>query len=195
MPGAFPERRQPRPFRFLYMSLGRFLQRFLLRSKGDLMAVHPDARPSETPAPSSEKSIPWKCGVPRLDEQNEVLFKAIRQYQATLKAGKGSAATEEALTFLEGHMEGHLALEEAYMEHIHFPGLVEHQRGHRAFRHQIHAFRDRVAAGDTSAGLELSQILYSWMRVHVLKEDLVWSEFAKSSHRRRNEPPPPAESG
>jgi hemerythrin len=32
--------------------------------------------------------------------------------------------------------------------------------------------------------LELSQLLYAWMRVHVLKEDAVWSDFAKSRRRR-----------
>jgi hemerythrin len=35
--------------------------------------------------------------------------------------------------------------------------------------------------------LELSQVLFAWLRVHVMKEDSVWSEFAKSRRRRCNQ--------
>jgi hemerythrin len=183
VPEAFQERRQQRPFRILYTPLSGILRRFILRGEERPEVRSPDVRPVQVPAPEREKSIPWKCGVTRLDEQNEALFKAIRRYQAALKSGAGSGAMEEALAFLEGHAEGHFALEEAFMQHVHFPGLAEHQQGHRAFQHQIHAFRDRIANGDPSAGLELSQFLYAWMRVHVLKEDMVWSEHAKSGRR------------
>lgn len=199
MQQAFQERRRQRPFRILYMPFETFLRRFVLRGEDVPLAPASQApsphaavsqtavahaEPSQGPAQAVEKSIPWKCGIARLDDQNEALFMAIRQYQAALKSGVGSAATEEAMAFLEGHVEGHLPLEEAYLERIQFPGLEEHRRVHRAFQHQIHAFRHRVAIGDHSAGLELSQLLYAWMRVHVLKEDAVWSDFAKSRRRR-----------
>lgn len=182
MPEAFQERRQQRPFRILYTPMDSFLKRFILRAEGG-PAVPADRRPVQAPALPSEKPIPWKCGVPRLDEQNEALFKAIRQYQAALKSGAGSDAMEEALALLESHAEGRLALEDAYMDYIHFPGLAEHRQGHQAFQHQLHAYRGRIAAGDPSAGLELSQFLYAWMREHVLKEDSTWSEYAKARRR------------
>lgn len=184
MPEGFQERRQQRHFRILYTPMDRLLKRFILREEGGSPAPS-DIHPVQVPAPalSREQTIPWRCGVPRLDEQNEAFFKAIRQYQAALKSGAGPGAMEEALAFLEGHAEEHLALEEAYLEYIHFPGLVEHRQGHRAFQHQIHAFRSRMAAGDPSAGLELSQLLYAWMREHVLRADTAWSGYAKSSRR------------
>jgi hemerythrin-like metal-binding protein len=194
VPEPFQERRQPRRFRILYISLEGFLQRFVLRNKvGAQVPPSPsEARRPQTAAPS-EKSIPWKCGVTQLDEQNEALFNAIRRYQGALKSGDVHA-TEEVLAFLEDHMAGHLALEESYMEHIHFPDLAGHRQGHRAFEHQVHAFRNRIAGGDQGVGLELSQLLYAWMREHVLKEDPVWSEFAKANRRRRPDPAPRAES-
>jgi hemerythrin len=157
-----------------------FLQRYILRQKGGPEAPTAEVRPVQVSAPCGGKAIPWKCGVTRLDEQNEALFRVIRQYQLALKTGGGSGAMTEALTFLEGHADAHFALEEAYLEHIHFPDLAEHQQGHRAFRLQVQAFRTRVANRDPGAGLELSQFLYAWMRMHVLKEDLVWSEYARS---------------
>lgn len=198
MPEALHERRRQRPFRILYMPFETFLRRFILRGEeapasearapqaAEPQALAPQTTASQVPTSSGEKSIPWKCGVARLDDQNEALFKAIRQYQAALKSGVGSSATEEAMRFLEDHVEGHLPLEEAYLERIQFPGLEEHRQGHRAFQHQIHAFRHRVSVGDHSAGLELSQLLYAWMRVHVLKEDVVWSDYAKSRRRPKS---------
>jgi hemerythrin len=170
-----------------------FLQRFILRTKAEPVASTAEVRPMQDPAPNPERAISWKCGVTPLDEQNEALFKAIRRYQSALKSGEAHA-TEEALSFLEQHVDGHLALEEAYMEHIHFPGLAEHRQGHRAFEQHIHAFHDRAEGGDPGVGLELSRLLYAWMREHVLKEDPVWSEFARLNRRRRPEPTPPAES-
>ena len=187
MPAAFQERRQPRSFRILYMPFHVFVQRIVLHQENASVAP-PETPSTTTPASSSEKLASWKCGVPKLDDPNEALFKAIRQYQAAFKAGAGLGATEAVLAFLEGHVDGHLPLEEVYLEHIHFPGLAEHRQGHQAFQHQIHAIRDRVANGDANAGLELSQVLYAWMREHILKEDAVWCAFAKARRRRVTTP-------
>jgi len=183
---AFQERRQSRPFRILYISLEGFIQRFILRKSGAVDAPKRKARATSAAAatpPAGEKGQPWKCGVTQLDEQNEHLFKAIRQYQVDLKAG-GDRATDGVLAFLEVHMEGHLALEEAYLEQVQYPGLVEHRGAHRAFVNQLHAFSDRRATGDPGVSLELPQLLFAWLREHVLREDTAWSEFAKANRRR-----------
>jgi hemerythrin-like metal-binding protein len=166
------------------MPLDGFLQRFVRRRKELPAGPCSDVSLAEPPAPDRANTIRWQCGVAQLDAQNKALFQAIRRYQAALKSGAGSVATEEALAFLEGHADGHLALEEDYMERIAFPGLAEHRQGHRTFQHQIHAFRGRVADRDPSVGLELSQLLYAWMKEHILKEDSAWCEFAKSSRQR-----------
>jgi hemerythrin len=185
MPEAFHERRQRRPFRIIYITVDAFLQRFILRGEGaPIVPPSLEHRPIQAAAPSSEKTNQWKCGVARLDEQYEALFKVIRQFQGALKSGAEVGVMEEALASLGGHVEGHLALEEAYLEHIGFPGLPEHRQGHQTFQQQIHAYHCRIGDGDQGAGLELSQLLFAWMKVHVMKEDSVWSEFAKSRRRR-----------
>lgn len=184
MSETFKDRRQPRPFRILYMSMEAFLRRFILRGKVAPVAPRSEVNAAQAPTPGGEKTSPWKCGVARLDDHNEALFKVIRQFQIALKSGLCTGAVEEALVFLEGHVDGHLPLEEAYLEHIHFPDLADHREGHRTFQHQIHAFRSRLSRGEPSAELELSQLMFAWMRVHVLKEDAVWVEFAKSRRRR-----------
>lgn len=184
MPEAFQERRRPRPFRIVHISLKAFLERFILLRKG-----RPDVPPIEaclsqaSASSSSEKPLPWKCGVPRLDEQYEALFKVIRQFQGALKSRAESGVTEEALSTLVSHVEGHLALEESYLNQIAFPGLTEHRALHQVFTHQLQEFRRRIADRDPSAALELSQRLLVWLRVHVLKEDAVWSEYAKARRR------------
>jgi hemerythrin len=164
----------------VYISVEAFLQRFILRKQGVPAAPPAEDRPAKAPASSSEKAAPWKCGVARLDEQNEALFRLIRHFQGALKAGAEHSVMEEVLTSLRGHVDKHLALEEAYLVKISFPGLPEHRQGHRAFLHQIHAFHRRILDRDPSAGLELSQLLFAWLRLHVAKEDSVWSEFAQA---------------
>jgi hemerythrin len=121
--------------------------------------------------------------VTQLDEQNGHLFEAIRQYQADHRS-VGDGATDGVLAFLEVHMEGHLALEEAYLEQVRFPGLTEHRGAHRAFVNQLHAFSARRAAGDSGVSLELPRLLLAWVREHVLREDAVWSEYAQANRRR-----------
>ena len=112
----FPmERRQQRPFRILYMPLHDFLRRFVLRGKSDQVVPSPKTRSAKASAPNPEKATPWKCGVARLDDGNQVLFKAIRQFQGALKAGAEPGAMDGAVTFLKDHTDRHLALEEAYM--------------------------------------------------------------------------------
>jgi hemerythrin-like metal-binding protein len=164
--------------------LEAFVQRFILRR--EVAAVVPplaDGSATEAAAPVLDKTIRWKCGVPRLDEQYEALFKVIRQFQRDLKEGAKPDVMKETLAALEHHVEGHLAEEEAYLEFIHFPDMAAHRLGHQAFRHQIGALQQRILAGDPSAGLELSRLLFTWMRLHVLKEDSLWNEFAKSRHQ------------
>lgn len=188
MPAPFQERRQPRSFRILYMPFDRFFRRFILKKEPAEVTASPEASSDPGLRSNGEKVAAWKCGVARIDEPNEALFKAIRQYQAAFKAGAGPGATEDMLAFLEGHVDGHLPFEESFLEHIHFPGLAEHRLGHQAFQHQIHAIRDRALNADASAGLELSQVLFAWMREHVMKEDAVWCEFAKARRKRVTNP-------
>jgi hemerythrin len=183
----FQERRRPRRFRIVHISLEAFVKRFILRQKGASLPATGEDHPVPASLSSSEKSIPWKCGVTPLDEQYELLFKAIRKFQGALKSGAQPSVIQASLNSLACQVEGHLALEEAYLEHIGFPGLAAHRPGHKAFRHQLQAFHDRLAEGDTTAGLELSQVLFAWLRVHVMKEDSVWSEFARSRRRRLNQ--------
>lgn len=190
MAEPFYERRQQRSFRILYIPLGGFIQRFVLRKQQE----NPPALGTGVAAvaavlPRGDKGQAWKCGVTHLDEQNDHLFEAIRQYQVDHKSS-GDGATDGALAFLERHMEGHLALEEAYLEHVRFPGLAEHRSAHCAFVNQLHSFSIRRAAGDSGIGLELSRLLLAWMQEHILLEDAVWSAYAKANRRRNAQAKP-----
>lgn len=183
MSEAFQERRRPRSFRILYMPLDSFIRRFIRMEEAPSVVAGPDTSATPAPRQGGDSLAAWKCGVTRIDEPNEALFKAIRQYQAAFKAGAGAGATEEILAFVVGHVDHHLPFEEAFLDHLHFPDLVEHRRRHQVFQHQIHAIQDRMAKGDPSAGLELSQMLYAWMKEHILKEDVLWCTYAKSKRR------------
>jgi hemerythrin len=190
MPEGFIDRRRPRRFRIVFISLQAFLDRFILKREAPSAVPakeHPPApgtsRAGEQHLPPGDQHHRWKCGVPRLDEQYDELFRLVRKNQGALKAGTEPGVLEEALSSLASHLEGHLPMEEAYLNQISFPGLVEHRRLHQAFLQQVQAIRPRIAERDPLAGLELSQLLFAWMRVHVGKEDPIWSEFARSRRR------------
>lgn len=189
MSEGFVERRRPRRFRIVYISFKAFLDRFVLKGKAlpaDPAKVNPPVPvPSSAKErhPSGEQHLRWRCGVPRLDEQYDELFRIVRKNQGALKAGTEPEVLEAALSSLASHLEGHLALEESYLNQITFPGLVAHRRLHQVFLQQVQAFRLRIAERDPMAGLELSQQLFTWIRVHVGKEDPVWSEFARARRR------------
>ncbi len=191
MPEGFIDRRRPRRFRIVFISLKAFLERFILKREAPSAVPAKENPPAPGTSPAGEKHPPpgdqhhrWKCGVPKLDEQYDELFRLVRQNQGALKAGTEPEVLEEALSSLASHLEGHLPMEEAYLNQISFPGLVEHRRLHQTFLQQVQTFRPRIAERDPLAGLELSQLLFAWMRVHVGKEDHVWSEFARSRRRR-----------
>ena len=181
MPEVFQERRQQRPFRIIHIPLDAFVLRFILQRK-EAESAPPVQRPPDPPPSPSEKAVPWKCGVPQLDEQYEAVFKAIRQYQGAFKSGAELADMKKRLESLEHSVESHLALEEAYLEHLGFPGRNEHLRGHRAFRHQLQALSSRLKNGDPGAGMELSQLLFTWLKRHVMREDAAWVDYAKMPH-------------
>jgi hemerythrin len=184
VPAVFQERRQPRPFRIIHMPVGAFVDRFILKRPAEQAPPKGKAVPDQAPDHHHEKATPWTCGIDALDEEYEALFRVIRQFQGALKSKAGSSHLEEVMAALADQVERQLTMEEAHLDRMGFPGRAEHLIQHQAFRYQIQAFHLRIASRDPQAGLELSQQLFAWLRVHVRKEDPVWSEYAKSRRRR-----------
>ena len=176
------DRREKRRFRLLYMSMQAFIDRFILRRRKSA-AARPPTSSGPTPATSPSAAPQWKSGVPRMDEQQEAMFEAIRTLQAAIKAGARSEGITNVLAFLEPYTEEHFLLEESYMEHLHYPDSAAHHEEHRMFRHRVQEFRQRSPAGDSNLSLELLNVLHDWLREHVMKEDVACAEFAKAKRR------------
>ena len=176
-------------FGLLVTPVGDLLRRVFLRREGAELAAAPPA-----PEASGEEEILdggparaeagiWKSGVPRIDEQHQAIFDAIRNFQAAIRAGAGAQGIQEVVDFLERYTRDHFALEEAYMEHLGFPELAGHRQEHRAFLMQVRAARERAEAGDGTLALELSRLLYEWLRRHVMHEDVAYRDFARNRRR------------
>jgi len=189
MSDPFQKPGAPQGSGFLPAPIADLLRRMFLRREGAVLAGAPEA--PDAPAgdevleggPAKAESGIWKSGIARIDEQHQAMFDAIRNLQAAIRAGEGAQGIQEVVAFLERYTRDHFALEEAYMERLAFPDLAGHRREHQAFLLQVRAARDRAEAGDGTLALELTRLLYEWLRAHVLREDVAYRDFARARRR------------
>ena len=172
---------------FLPGPIADLLRRVFLRREGAELATAPLApEPGDgvlEGGPARTEGGVWKSGIARIDEQHQAMFDAIRNLQSAIRAGEGAKGIREVVAFLERYTRDHFALEEAYMERLAFPELAGHRREHQAFLLQVQAAKDRAEAGDGTLALELTRLLYEWLRAHVMREDVAYRDFARARRR------------
>jgi hemerythrin len=177
-----PERRQHGRFRILYLDFESIWNRFIRRKRKPprspsgpkAHSIHPKAQADDL------GNHPVATGVKEIDAQHLEIRDAFLALQRNLRDGAMDQALTESLDLLSQRMNAHFEYEEAYLEHVQFPGLQNHRAEHAQFRAQILQLRERAGAGDHTLSLEISSFLFNWFRQHTLIED---STFAKSTHR------------
>lgn len=132
-------------------------------------------------------SIQWNprfaTGITTIDAQHKNLVEVIQRLQQALETGHPHAETMEIMQFLLGYVDGHFALEEAYMKHIGYPGLPGHQKLHDQLRMQVNALNDRLAHDEPGSAMELSILLFHWLRDHILEDDFSYVSHARDRRR------------
>lgn len=175
------DRRKNGTFRILYMDFRSFWNRIILRRKSVPGApIRPKAAAAQ-PAAQPKGGLGFSTGVGKLDDQHHDIRAAILGFQKDL--GRSGVAAEPILQSLDAllqKMRDHFHFEESYLEHIKFPDLVHHKGEHDRFMIDVFQLRERLAAGDQGASLELSAFLFNWFRRHTLEED---ATFAKGGRR------------
>jgi hemerythrin-like metal-binding protein len=129
--------------------------------------------------PSIEWNPRYATGIAAIDYQHKTLVEHIGKLQQALEAERIQEEAAGLMEFLVRYVDEHFTLEEAYMEHIGYPGLAEHRDLHGRLRIRVQALADKVARGAPGTGMELSLLLFGWLRDHILHDDFMYVEHAR----------------
>ena len=127
----------------------------------------------------------FATGIPAIDAQHKNLVEIIRRLQQALETSQPQAETAEILRFLLRYVDEHFILEESYMEYIGYPELPAHRQLHLQLRMQVHALNDRLARDEPGTAMDLSMLLFHWLKDHILHDDLAYVSHAQERKRRK----------
>lgn len=170
----------------LFTDCRNLLGQFAPEDQAPPKPVHPmaadpilDAELDTPPKPAQATPLPpFTSGVKLIDQQHLAMLTAIKDLRETMVNPRAEHSVAKTLAFLVSYTDDHFSYEEAYMEHIQFPGLGKHKDEHAYFRHQVLQLQQRTASADTNVALELSAFLFKWLQEHILNEDVAYSDFA-----------------
>ncbi|GAB6052192.1 hemerythrin family protein [Magnetospira thiophila] len=123
------------------------------------------------------RTISWSpryaIGMPKVDDQHQMLFKLISQLREDYAAGKNGAALRVALDALLDYCLKHFADEEALMESVQFPDLVQHRFEHENLRMAVADYHKHFEADPKSFDFpEFIDFVTVWIQTHVLVSDM-----------------------
>jgi hemerythrin len=136
------------------------------------------------------RSIRWTRAnavyVPKLDAEHARLFDLLRELSQAA-AAEDTRRVQAVYQALLQHVSGHFAHEERLMKSSTYPALDWHKRQHDTVRRRAKEYGDRVEAGDTGAGAELTEFLVSWLRDHTAVHDRMMGAYLRNFERAHSQ--------
>ena len=83
-----------------------------------------------------------------------------------------------ALTKMLDYVRYHFKTEEAYMDRIDYPDIVEHVRKHKDFDTRIYQMNRDLQAGKIILNTEILSIIKDWLIDHILSDDIKLGLYA-----------------
>jgi hemerythrin len=121
-------------------------------------------------------------GIGSIDEQHRELFRRVNQFAAAQDTHQEKKVLLNTLGFMRLYAAFHFKEEEAVMESIGYPHLLEHKQMHAAFIEKIFDLRLEASLGDESVAKEALIYFEAWLKDHISKNDKdIGSYFAKQS--------------
>lgn len=115
-------------------------------------------------------------GIPEIDDQHRQLVDALARFELWLEKGQGFSAALDAVTMLQGYIEGHLHYEEEMLSAHDYPQLDEHKRQHQSFKDKVDSLFALLLDGQ-EVGAELCKFLRHWIIRHIGEEDAAYARF------------------
>lgn len=136
----------------------------------------------------AEWSDEYKTGFKLIDNDHKGLFKALNDLDYRIKNLKDNSLSDisDDLNFLARYVHEHFDREEALMREYEYPEFHQHSLSHRKIRRTVFAIRklflEKPELIDPS---RLTAFFASWLKKHILTEDMAYGPFLKKNYGRR----------
>jgi hemerythrin len=118
--------------------------------------------------------------IPSIDEQHQQIFALMSALVDAIERGDASAAIRQTLSGLVDYGLSHFKYEEALLKHTNYPDFALHAQHHRELLREVEA-QFPVEGEDTDA-ISLLRFLESWLRYHILIEDMAFKDHLVSNN-------------
>lgn len=120
-----------------------------------------------------------EIGDPVVDSEHRYLAQLINNLHEQFEVGKTGLSLAKVFTHLAQYVRVHFENEEALMQAINFPGLVEHQAVHKDLVSQAMELSEQYMEGEEDVTAETVDFLKNWAVDHIVGEDMEIKRFLK----------------
>ncbi|MFQ3231430.1 bacteriohemerythrin [Reinekea sp.] len=125
-------------------------------------------------------SSEYELGIQVIDNQHERIVDYINDVDELQSTHSNRGELEQVLHRLVDYTQSHFAFEEALLEEVGYPELLEHQATHQAFISEIEQMHRDFKEGHDIAN-ELAEFLLKWLLEHIRSDDLSYSALVKET--------------
>lgn len=125
----------------------------------------------------------YETGIASIDGQHRELFQSARKLHEAFQTGMTSETISHTLNHLLIYCQTHLEDEENHMRTLSYPGLKAQLVEHRDLMTRVYHLRDDYLKGEKSVPLDLSLLIVTWFRRHIVEYDQQFADFIRSRHQ------------
>ena len=115
--------------------------------------------------------------VVEIDDQHKKLVQFINDLNDAMKQGKGKEIIGKVLDELINYTAVHFKTEEKYFDQFNYPETITHKLEHSNLVKKVVEFRTEFQNGRQSMTIDVLNFLVSWLKNHILVEDMKYSIF------------------
>lgn len=119
----------------------------------------------------------YSVNIAELDHQHQRLFRTVAELEYALSIGRADSVLDDVMEKVVEHTIDHFAAEEELMQQHGFPGLAAHRSEHKELAQKLAQFNLSNMAGRPDLASAFLAFLQGWLRDHILKTDMEYSEF------------------
>ncbi len=125
----------------------------------------------------------WKSsletGDTLVDSEHKEIFSLVNELHDAIVQRRERAAQDEILASITVTAREHFVHEEALMRSIHYPGLLEQKKLHKAFLAETKRLSAEYECGEARLPITLAMFLHEWLVTHMRVEDRKIGEFIR----------------
>lgn len=142
------------------------------------VVVEAPSRPPIIPAmPLFIWNATYELGIPAMDQQHQLLVRAINDLHDAMQAGKDRESIVATILHLINYTKVHFESEERLLTAKGYPGFPDHRMEHHAFVKRVLDFHNSYLDGRVVLSAEVLQFLKDWLAGHILVNDRTYATW------------------